>query len=56
MDEREHKLLFRLRDEALDAPAVDEVFQPSLLAVGAVAMLTEDANHRGGNSNGLVGA
>ncbi len=54
-DERKGETLFGLREELLDAPFVDEVLEASLLAVGAVAVLGEDANHGGGDGDGLVG-
>ena len=39
----------------LDAPAVDEVFEARFFAVGAIAVLGEDADHGGGNGDGLFG-
>ena len=36
------------------APTVDQVFEPSLLAVGAIAVFAEDAHHGGGDGDGLI--
>ena len=55
-DERKGEELFGLVEEAFDAPAVDEVFEACLLAIGAVAVPDEDANHCSGDSDGLVRA
>ena len=40
------ELLLGERDECLDADGVEHVFQPRLGAVGAVAVIDEDAHHR----------
>ena len=43
------ELLFRQREEFLDAHLVEHVFQPRLGAVGAVAVFDEHAHHRVGH-------
>ena len=55
-NEREGEALLSLGEKLLHAPAVDEVFEAGLLAVGAIAVLGEDANHGGGDGDGLIGA
>ena len=51
----ERQLLLGLGDELLEAPAVEHVLEPGLLAVGAVAVLDEHADDRGGDGDALVG-
>ena len=53
-NEREGEPLLRLGEELLHAPLVDQVLQPGLLAVGAVAIVVEDANHGRSNGHRLV--
>jgi hypothetical protein len=42
----EGKMLLGFRHEGIDAHAVEHVFEPRLLAIGAIAMIDEDANER----------
>jgi len=46
---------FGFSNELLHAPAIDKVFEARLLAVGAVAVRDEHADHGRGNSKGLIG-
>ena len=46
LDEREGELLLDLLHELLGAPLIDEILQPRLLAIRAIAVLVEDANDR----------
>ena len=55
-NERKGEPLLRLGEKLLHAPAVDEVFEPGLLAVGAIAILAEDANHGRGDGDRLIRA
>ena len=48
--------LFRFGEELFHTPTVDQVFEPGFLAVRAIPMLTENANHGGGHRDCLVGA
>ena len=54
--QRKGKSLFCLRDEPSHAPFVDQVLQPRLLPIGAVAILIEDTNHGGGDRYSLFRA
>src|ERR1022692_639374 len=49
------KALFCFGEELVDAPPVDEVFESSLLAIGAIAVLGKDPDHCCGHGYGLVG-
>jgi len=53
-NQRKDEVLLGLGEKPLDAPVVDEIFEASLLAVRAIAILTEDANHGGSDRNRLV--
>ena len=44
--ERAAELLLDGRQELLEAPGIEHIFQPSLVAVGTVAVLDEDAHDR----------
>src|SRR5262249_1964205 len=48
-DQRKRKLLFDFLDEFRDAPFVDEVFEPSSLAIGAVTVFDENTKDGGCN-------
>ena len=50
------EMLLGLDEKPLAAPAVDEIFEASPLAVRAIAILTEDANHGSCDRNRLVRA
>ena len=54
MNQREGKLLFALFDELRHAPAIDQVLEASLLAVGPVAVLGKDPHHRSSDGDELV--
>src|SRR5260370_12063986 len=53
---REGEALLGLFEELAYAPCVYEVLQAGFLAVGAVSVFGEDADHGGGHGYGLVGA
>ena len=47
--------VFDLGDEFVEAPGVEQVFEPRLGAVGAVAVIDEDAHDGVGDLGGLLG-
>ena len=53
-DELAAELLLDSGEEFLEAPGVEHVFQPRLVAVGAVAVLDEDAHDGVGDRRRLV--
>src|SRR5260370_39386767 len=55
-NEREGEALLGLFEELAYSPFVYEVLQAGLLAVGAVSVFCEDADHGGGDGYGLIGA
>src|SRR6266851_88306 len=55
-DEREGEALLGLFEELVYSPFVYEVFEAGFLAVGAVSVFGEDADHGGGYGYGLIGA
>lgn len=52
----EGEAFFGLGEEAGNAPAIDEVFEAGLFAVGTVAVLIKDADYGRGGCDGLIGA
>ena len=53
-NDRKGETLFCFFEELFHSPAIYQVFQPCLLAIRAVAILAEDANHRGGHGHRLL--
>ena len=54
-DQREGQPLFSLGEKFLNAPSIHQILQSRLLAVRAVAIFAEDANHGGGDGHRLLG-
>ena len=53
MPEREGELFGCFFEKFGGAPLIDEVFEASLLAIGAVAVFDEDTEDGGGDGDGL---
>src|SRR6266568_7911934 len=52
-NQRKGQALFGLRDETVHTPAINQIFEPRLLAICAVSVFGEHTNHGGGNCHRL---